>query len=137
MKYEKLQVKGTFFAMRGFYLFFIPLFVPYKKITSKAQELGLKVKGNGKFNGIIEKGMAFGFGWIGIEIEEGPVDNKNIIKINQEFSSYEYRGEYKNIGTAYRNIMTDKPEAKEFYNLYLNDPSITPLEERKTLILFR
>ena len=115
----------------------MPIFVPYNKIVAKAQELGLKVKGADRFNGILEKGMAFGFGWIGIEIEEGPVDNKNIIKINQEFSSYQYLGEYKNIGTAYRTIMTDMPEAKEFYNLYLNDPETTPKPERKILILFR
>ena len=135
--YEKIQVKGTFFTMKGFYLFFMPIFVPYNKIISKAKEQGFVVKGGNKFNGIIEQSKSFGFGWIGVEIEDVQTNNPNVLKINQEFFSSEYLGSYKGMGQAFKDIMLDYPNIIETYNLYLNDPKITPENELRTLILFR
>lgn len=136
-KYEKIQVKGTFFTMKGFYFLFKPLFVPYNKIISKAQELGLKVKGGEKFNGILESPVSFGFGWVGIEIEDGPVNNNNIIKISQEFMAYEHIGSYSGIAQACKDIMVDYPEAQKTYILYLKDINVTPEQDLRTLILFK
>ncbi|MFS8131455.1 MAG: hypothetical protein ACMG57_05790 [Candidatus Dojkabacteria bacterium] len=135
--YEKIQVKGTFFTMRGFYLFFMPMMVPYNKLSGKAKEQGFVVKGGNKFNGIIEKSVSFGRGWIGEEIEDVQTSNANVIRINQEFNAYEYTGSYKGIGQAFKDIMIDFPKIIESYNLYLNDPQITPEDQLKTLILFR
>lgn len=135
--YEKIEVKGTFFTMKGFYLFFMPIMVPYNKIATKAKEQGFVVKGGGKFNGIIEKGVSFGMGWIGIEINDLETTNANVIRINQEFNSYEHTGSYKGIGQAIKEIMIDYPKIIESYNLYLNDPITTPEDQLKTLILFR
>lgn len=135
--YEKIQVKGTFYTMRGFYFFFIPIFVPYNKIITKAEQQGFLVKGGNKFNGILEKNRSFGFGWIGVEIQDVETSNANVIRINQEFNSHEYVGSYRNIEKEFRSIMLDFPQIIESYNLYLNDPKATPEPERKTLILFR
>jgi len=135
--YEKIQVKGTFFTMKGLYLFYMPIMVPYNKISDKAKEQGFLVKGGNKFNGIIEKATSFGRGWIGVEIQDVETSNANIIRINQEFNSYEYIGNYKGIGQAMKEIMMDYPDILETYNLYLNDPTTTPESELKTLILFR
>jgi hypothetical protein len=36
---------------------------------------------------------------------------------------------------AYAKIMQDYPQAKDFYNLYLTDPAVVPMEENRTWIL--
>jgi hypothetical protein len=66
--FSKKTLDGYFYTTKGFYIFFIPIGVPYKKIYSLADGAGLKKKA--EFGPILEKGSLFGKGWIGVEIEQ-------------------------------------------------------------------
>lgn len=57
------------------------------------------------------------------------------IHISQDFIAYEIIGDYSQMQDAYAKIMQDYPQAKDYYNLYLTDPSITPIENNRTRIL--
>lgn len=80
--------------------------------------------------GMIEQAKAFGFGRIGLVHETGDW------KIDSEFIAYKIIGEYKQMRTAYKKIMTDYPNASNFLNLYRTDPNITKMEDNITYILF-
>jgi hypothetical protein len=57
------------------------------------------------------------------------------LHISQDFIAYEIVGDYRQMKDIYAKIMQDYPEAKDYYNLYLTDPSMTPMEENRTWIL--
>lgn len=133
--YARRQLDSWYFTVPGFYLFFIPVRVPYKQIYAKADAAGLKKKE--AFGPILEKGKVFGFGWIGIEIEKPSERRGDVTRVSGDFERHEHRGPYKTLGQAYRKIMKERPGAKEFYNLYLDDPEKTPPEALRTHVLFR
>ena len=79
----------------------------------------------------------FGFGWIGIEVEKPAVSRTDTKLFSGDFAMYEHKGPYKTLGQAYRKIMKENPKAKEYLNLYLDDPEKVQPEELRTQILFR
>ncbi len=133
--YTKKNLDSYFFIRPGFYVFFIPVKVPYKKIYGLANSAGLKKKE--VFGPILEKGKKFGSGWIGIEVEKPSTTHSDVLHIQGNFQVYEHKGPYKTIGKAYMKIMKDNPEAKEFFNLYLDDPKKVEIQNLRTQILFR
>ncbi len=139
--YESITIEGTFFTMKGFYFFFKPLRVPYHKLYYEAKKAGYKLKNLDKdgFIPIVEKSKSFGFGWIGVEVEnsEKAANDSRIIKLSGEYKSYEHEGPYNQLGRVYKEIMEDEPAAKEYYSIYLNNPATTEEENLKTLICFR
>lgn len=133
--YTKAKLKGDFYKAKGFYVFFIPVGVPYKQIYSRANSTGLKKKQ--EFGPILEKGKMFGFGWIGVEVYRPSGNRDDVIHIDGDFEMHEHRGAYKTLGQAYKKIMKDRPQMKDFYNLYLDDPEKVHPEDCRTQIYFR
>ncbi len=133
--YQNKSLDGYYFKTPGFYVFFIPVRVPYKKIYSLAEKAGLKKRE--AFGPILESGRMFGFGWIGVEVEKPNEDRQDVIHVNGEYQMYEHKGAYKTIGQAYKKIMKDCPRKKEYLNLYLDDPEKVPTQNLRTQILFK
>lgn len=135
MNFEKKSLDGYYFTTKGFYIFFIPVYVPYKKIYAMADAAGLKKKE--AFGPILESGGVFGFGWIGVEVEKPSEARSDVKHFQGEFQMFEHRGPYKNLGQSYKKIMKGCPEKTEYYNLFLDDPEKIPAEQLRTQILFR
>lgn len=133
--FEKKRIDASYFKTKGFYAFFIPVKVPYKQIYSLADKAGLQKKDT--FGPIIERGKMFGFGWIGVEVNKPSMPRDDVVAISGEFETYVHTGPYKTIGTAYKKIMKSRPAAKEFYNLYLDDPEKVSPEQCRTQIYFK
>lgn len=113
----------------------MPAKVPYNQIHALAQKAGLKKKED--LGPILERGKMFGFGWIGIEVEKPQNDRADVIHLFGDFDVYEHKGPYKTLGVSYKKIMKERPNAKEFYNLYIDDPRKVPQEKCRTQIVFR
>jgi len=135
MLYSIINIDSYFFTMPGFYGFFIPIHVPYKKIYAAAQKAGFQKKE--EYGPILESAKMLGLGFIGIEIEKPERDRKNVIHIQGEFRVYEHRGPYRTLGKAYKLIMKDHPQAKQYFNLYLDDPQHVLPQDLRTRVLFR
>lgn len=133
--YTKKNLNGHFFKTKGFYAFFIPVKVPYKKVYSIADSAGLKKKE--QFGPILEKGKMFGFGWIGVEVEKPTQPRQDVVHVNGDFEMYEHVGAYKTLGQAYKKITKERPGAKDYYNLYLDDPEKVSLDKCRTQIYFK
>jgi hypothetical protein len=133
--FSKKSVNSYYFTTKGFYIFFIPVKVPYKQIYSLADQAGLKKKE--AFGPILESGKLFGFGWIGVEIQKPNQDRSDVVHIAGDFEVYEHKGPYKNIGQACKKISKERPQIRERYNLYMDDPEKTRPEDLRTQILFR
>ena len=95
--------------------------VPYAKLAGQKK---------GKTE-IWEKGKMFGFGWIGIEDENGDK------QISGDFKTAMHVGPYKKMGETYRKVMADNKGSKEMYNVYLNSPMEVDESQLKTKIVFR
>jgi hypothetical protein len=78
---------------------------------------------------MLEHATLQGNGWIGLAHPEGD------LHISQDFIAYEITGDYSQMKDAYAKIMQDYPQAEDYYNLYITDPSVTPMEENRTRIL--
>ncbi len=102
---------------------------------SPAEAAGLKKKE--AFGPILESGRLFGFGWIGIEVEQPTSARSDVIHVKGDFQMYEHRGPYKTLGKAYKKIMKECPSKKEYFNLYLDDPEKVQPENLRTQILFK
>lgn len=83
--------------------------------------------------GMIEKSAMLGRGRIGVATSDGLGD----WNIEGEFTAHEIIGDYAQMKMIYPQIMKENPKAKEYYTVYLNDPSEVSMEEQKTWILFR
>lgn len=133
--YTKKNINSHFYKTKGFYVLFIPVKVPYKQVYSMAGAAGLKKKQ--EFGPILEQGKLFGFGWIGVEVEKPSEKRDDVVYVSGDFEMYEHKGPYKTLGKACQKIRKDRPEAKEYYNLYLDDPEKTRPEDCRTQIFFR
>lgn len=113
----------------------MPIKVPYEQILGRADAAGLKPDLS---PGMIEQGAWFGSGWIAVKVnDDADEKHPNIFRIDGEFKAYEHIGPYKKIGAAYQQIKKDHPEAKEFYNAYMNSPKEVAESELRTLVCFR
>ena len=141
--FKNKSLDGNYFKTSGFYIFHIPVKVPYKQIYSMADNAGLEQKE--AFGPILESGRRFGFGWIAIEVEkpksqansQSNSQRANVIHIKGDYQMYEHVGPYKNLGQAYKQIMKEFPGKKEYLNLYLDDPEKVAPQNLRTQILFR
>jgi effector-binding domain-containing protein len=133
--YGKTKLNAHYFTTKGFYIFFIPVKVPYKAVYQLADSAG--VKKTLAHGPIVEKGSLFGFGWIGVEIEKPSTHQKDVVHISGDFETYRHTGPYKTLGQAYKRIMKERTKPRECYNIYLDDPVATPPEKCRTDILFR
>jgi hypothetical protein len=133
--YGKKSLDAYYFRTTGFYIFFIPVMVPYKKVYEMAENVGLMKKE--AFGPILEWPKMFGFGSVGVEIENPKQERSDVVKVSGTFDMYEYTGPYKTLGQAYKKIMNEKGKAKEYLNLYLDDPEKVAPEQCRTQILFR
>jgi hypothetical protein len=133
--YSKRSFDGYYFKTPGFYVFNIPIAVPYKKIYAKAMDAGHKLKE--QFGPILESGKLFGSGWIGIEVEKPKADSDDVIHFTGQFETLEHKGPYKNLGKSCQKIKKERPDTIERFNLYLDDPETVAPENLRTLILFR
>lgn len=133
--FSKKTLDGYFYKTKGFYLFFIPVKVPYQAIYQKAENAGLKKKE--QFGPILEKAKLLGFGWIGVEVEAPSSKRDDVVHVAGNFEMYEYKGPYKTLGRAYKKLLKERPKAKDYLNLYLDDPNKVAAEECRTQILFR
>ncbi len=133
--YTTHKINSTFYTKRGFFLMYMPFGVPYNKIAADAKAEGFTLEDDN----ILEKATSFGFGWIGVAVSGIPESfvGSNLITIDGEFRGLEHVGAYKELSKAYKSIMTDFPNAREFYSVYLNNPNVVGKENVKTLILFR
>lgn len=137
--YKQIRVNGVFFRIPAFFLMFTPFRVPYGKAHQLATKQGftLKTTSAQEFNGILEKPVSFGRGWIAVEIEPPASEHPRVFRFEGDFQGYLHIGPYSKIGKAYKQIMKDNPRAKEFYNLYMNDPKVARPSDLRTLVLFR
>ncbi|MBY0472117.1 hypothetical protein K2X30_13200 [bacterium] len=118
MNFVQKKLDGYFFTAKGFYIFFIPIFVPYHKIYGKAKEVaGFKLKQD--FGPILESGKLFGLGWIGVEVEKA----SGARHVQGTFKMYEHKGPYQELGRVYKEVMKDCSKKAESFNLYLDDGS--------------
>ena len=81
--------------------------------------------------GMIEQAKNFGYGRIGLAHETGDWT------VQDEFIGYKVVWEYSQMRDAYKKIKKDYPHSRNFYNVYLTDPNITPVEENITYIVFQ
>ncbi len=133
--YTKKNLDSYFYTTNGFYILFIPVKVPYKKLYELANQAGVKKKE--KHGPILESGKLFGYGWIGAEIEKPSSQRSDVVHLAGEFSVYEHKGPYKSLGAAHKKIRKENPRASEYYNLYLDDPEKVNPQECRTHIYFR
>ncbi len=133
--YSKKRLSGQFYTTKGFYIFYIPVSVPYKKIYGMATDAGLKK--TQEFGPILEEGKMFGFGWIGIEVQKPTNNHQDVKHIDEQFEVYEHKGPYKTIGQACKKISKDRPGTRPYYNLYLDDPEKVGADACRTEIYFR
>ncbi len=133
--FAKKEMNSYFFKTKGFYIFWIPVAVPYKEIYRRAQDAGLKPTQNA--GPILEKGATFGFGWIALEVEKPSGPREDVVQIKGPFEMLEHKGPYKTIGASYKIIKKERPKAQEHFNLYLDDPEKVKPEDCRTEILFR
>lgn len=133
--YSHKTLDSYYFKTSGFYFFYIPVSVPYKKIYAMAESAGVNLKE--QFGPILESGKSFGFGWIGVEIEKPSNDRADVIHVKGEYETYEHRGAYKTLGKAYQKLRKERPGKKEYLNMYLDDPAKVKPNDCRTLILFR
>jgi hypothetical protein len=132
--YFTTQLDAHFFILKGCFWNYIPVWVPYGRISGQAQKNKLEI--DPKF-GVLEKAVPFGKGWIGIKVQNNQAKNQNLLHLHGEYQTHEHLGSYRKLWKTYQIIMRDYPKATDFYNLYLNDPKITPEKELKTRILFK
>ncbi len=132
--FNEKKLDSYFYTTPGFYLFYIPIGVPYKKLYSLADAAGVQKKE--ALGPILEKGSLFGKGWIGVEIENPRDHRPDVVHISGTFETYEHHGPYKTLGKAYQIIKKERPSFKEFYNLYLDDPDKVGPENCRTVIYF-
>lgn len=83
--------------------------------------------------GMIEQSKMFGRGRIGVASKDGLGD----WTIQWDFTAHEIIGDYAQMKKIYPQIMKENSDAKEYYTVYLNDPSEVSVAEQKTWILFR
>lgn len=133
--FTQKKIDGHFYITKGFYIFFIPVGVPYKKLYSLADAAGVKKKE--AFGPILEKGSLFGKGWIGVEVVPPKEKRDDVIHITGTFDTYEHQGPYKTLGKAYQKIKKERRTFKECYNLYLDDPEKVRPEDLRTQIFIR
>lgn len=133
--YDKKALDSCFYKSKAFYVFFIPIAVPYSRIYQRAETAGLtKTQKHGP---ILEKGKLFGFGWIGVEVQKPTHPRDDVVHVHGNFDVYEHKGPYRTLGNAYKKIRKDRPDLKETYNLYLDDPTKTKPEDCRTEIYLR
>jgi hypothetical protein len=136
--YSRRSLDGYFYKSPGFYILYIPVCVPYMKIYSRATDAGFKLKE--QLGPILESGKPFGSGWIGVEIEKPakPAQmDEHVVHFTGDFETFEYKGPYKTLGKAYKTLKKERPNIKECYNLYLDDPEKVLPDNCRTVILFR
>lgn len=100
-----------------------------------AEVAGLKKKES--HGPILESGRLFGFGWIGVEVERPQQPREDVIHIEGDFQMYLHTGPYKELGKAYKQVMKECPNNKDYLNLYLDDPEKVAAANLRTEILFR
>jgi len=133
--FSEMKLDSYYFTMPGFYLMFIPVGVPYKKIYGEAEKAGLKRIE--QFGPILEKGKLFGRGWIGIEVQKPANGRPDVVHVEGTYQVFEHKGPYKDIGKACKAIRTEKPNVETCYNLYMDDPEKVAPKNLRTKILFR
>lgn len=131
--YEEYSIDATFYTLKGFFFFYMPLRVPYAKLEQAAKDAGYTIKNKQ----IIEKGKAFGNGWIGIEVESAKEQDQNVVQIKGDFKATKHIGSYRQLSSVFKQVMQDHPEAKEFYSVYLNTPMEVEQDKLETLVVFR
>lgn len=130
--YEKESVDWDLYTKKGFYIWFMPVMVPYGKLHSAAEKAGFDVKGAP----VVEKQVMFGNGWIGVPVKEQQA-GVELVKIEGEFTTHLHVGSYKKLGDTFTRIMKEYPNAKEWYTLYLNSPADVSEDKLETKIYFR
>jgi hypothetical protein len=133
--YGKTTVDAHYFTTKGFYVFFIPVSVPYKQVYAMADAAGVKKKE--AFGPILEKPKMFGFGWIGVEVAKPASPRADVVHVSGGFDTYRHQGAYKTLGQAYKKVMKEKGKFKECFNMYWDDPDKVKAEECRTDIWFR
>lgn len=133
--YTKRTLDSYFFKTNGFYIFHIPVNVPYKKIYVLADAAGVKKKED--FGPILESSKMFGSGWIGIEVDASAKSHADVIHIQGEFNQYEHKGPYRTINQGCNKITKENPGAKVYYHIYLDDPDKLKPEDCRTQLLFK
>lgn len=133
--YGKKSLDGYYFRTTGFYIFHIPVKVPYKEIYAMADRAGVKQKVAG--GPILEWSKMLGTGYIGVEVEKPGQDRDDVIRVAGSYDMYEHKGPYRTLGKAYKKIMKERSNIKECMNLYLDDPANTSPEQCRTQIIFR
>ncbi len=127
--YKIIHLNEEYCTKKGFYLLYRPINVPYEKFK--------EIIPFSKNQYMIESAKAFGNGWIGMKKPKDYDGDLEIKILKGDFLALEFVGPYKNMGVAYRKIMKDNKSARNFYNMYLNDPSEVDESEYRTQILFQ
>ena len=131
------KVDSWLFSEKNLYAFHVPITTErYRRIHADAATAGLHPKTGGPLP-IFERGKNFGWGWIAVEVEKPERERTDVIHLEGEFQVYEHIGPYNRIGDAVQRILRDNPHAKDFYNVYMNNPASTAPEELRTQIWFR
>ena len=99
--------------------------------TTFKEEFSQQYGGIDRESGMLEHATLQGNGWIWLAHPKGN------LHISQDFIAYEIIGDYGQMKDAYAKIMQDYPQANDYYNLYLTDPSVTPMEKNRTWILVK
>jgi hypothetical protein len=116
-----------------FFFGFMP--IQTKKYDELKQEFDTDFK-----IGMLEKATMVGNGLIAVKLPEPLVkttNQKRLLYVKQDFVAYRFVGDYNGLKNAYTKVTKDYPAIKDFYNLYLTDPSKTPKDQNITLILFK
>ncbi len=132
--YYHKQVDASFATMKGFYAMFMPVLVPYKKLHDKLVRMNVGVDWS---TGMIESAPGFGRGWIGVAVDKQVDVDLPRKDIKGEFVAFDHNGSYKGLAKTWKQIMSDYPNGKEFYSLYLNNPRETAEKDLRTTIIFR
>lgn len=125
------KVDYRLFTLKGWYAMFRPVAVPYSKLAEEAKKAGYTVKED---LGVWENAPMFGRGTIGVVVES---DDNSLMQISGEFEVKELTGPYKQMGPAYQEIMRNNPDARDFYNVYLNKPQEVEEKDLRTDIYYK
>lgn len=130
---ENQKIEFRLYTKKAFYIFYLPVGMPYQKTLNEARTKGYDVDST---SGIIEECKLFGTSWIGVNVTSH-ADDTSLKTISGEFKAVEVLGDYKQISKAYDMIMKENKNLKEFYNIYYNNPKEVQKDELRTVIIFR
>ncbi len=139
--YEPIKLRLS--TIPVWFMLWKPIKPPYFELADRAKAGFIRTDYS---YGMVEKAPFAGKWWIGYNVPEvlradGTIARsttiENEVLLIGNFAIYTFTGPYKELKNVYKQIQKDNPEAREFYNCYMNDVRDVGEKGTITKIIFR